>query len=115
MSPATTADKWKSKINRDFPNGLLMVWKGSEQSESAPLYRIWKVDVVGMEGLDPVVELRVFDVPKTFVGKIVSYNKVQDQPLMVEVKFEDMDTSMVWSGNISPELAEIFKAGPVAI
>jgi hypothetical protein len=111
--PANTVDKWQKRINRDFPNGLLMAWKGSENSESAPHYRIWKISVVEMEGFDPVVELRVFDVNKTFVGRVESYSKVQDKPLMMEVKFSDLDTPMIWSANISDQLAEIMKSGPV--
>lgn len=113
--PAETTNKWQSKIDRDFPNGLLMTWKGSENSESDPLYRIWKIAVVGMEGFDPVVELRVYDIPKTFVGRIVSYETIQDKPLMIEVKFDDIDKPMIWSGNVSPKLAELFKKGPMSI
>jgi hypothetical protein len=32
---------------------------------------------------------------------------------MVEVKFADLNTPMIWSANISDQLAEILKAGPV--
>ena len=111
--PTATVNKWQAKIKRYFPDGLLMTWKDSEQSESAPVYRIFKVDVVAMEGFDPVIELKVFDVPKRFVGRVVSYETIQDNPLMVEVKFEDIDKPMIWSANISPDLAELFRSGPV--
>ena len=113
--PNITADKWQKRIDKSFPDGLLMAWKGSENSESAPHYRVWKTSVVGMEGLDPVVELRVFDVPKTFVGQIISYTDVQEKPLLVEVVMEGFDKPMIWSANISPELAELMKSGPDAI
>lgn len=113
--PSLTADKWQKRISKDFPNGLLMAWKGSETSESDPLYRIWKITVVDMVGLDPVVELRVFDVPKTFVGQITSYETIQDDPLLAEVKLDGFDKPMVWSSNISPTLAELMKSGPDAI
>lgn len=108
----TAADKWQKRIDKEFPDGLLMAWKGSERSESAPVYRIWKITVVDMEGFDPVIELRVFDVAKTFVGRVLSYNQTQEHPRMVEVEFEGIETPMIWSGNISPQLAEIMKAGP---
>jgi hypothetical protein len=109
--PEALADKWQKTIDKDFPDGLLMAWKDSD-SESSPLYRIWKITVVGMEGFDPVVELKVFDVAKKFVGRLTSYKKTQDKPLMAEVKFENIDSSMVWSANISPQLAELMKSGP---
>jgi hypothetical protein len=111
--PAQTIDKWQKKINKDFPSGLLMAWKGSESSESDPHYRVWKVTVVEMEGFDPVIELRVFDVAKTFVGRVTKYETIQENPLLVEVIFEDIAKSMVWSANISPQLAELMKSGPV--
>lgn len=107
----STVDKWQKRINRDFPKGMLMVWKGSENSESDPVYRVWKINVVAMEGFDPVVELRVFDVAKIFVGRVISYKEIQEKPLMVEVKFDKYDRSMVWSANISDELAELMKDG----
>lgn len=110
--PSMSADKWQKRISKDFPNGLLMAWKGSEQSESDPLYRVWKTTVVDMVGFDPVVELRVFDVPKTFVGQITSYETIQDNPLVAEVKLAGFDKAMVWSANISPRLAELMKSGP---
>ena len=113
--PSMTADKWQARISKDFPNGLLMAWKGSENSESDPLYRVWKITVVDMVGLDPVVELRVFDVPKTFVGQITSYETIQEKPLVAEVKLEGFDKPMVWSANISPKLAELMKSGPGAV
>jgi hypothetical protein len=107
----STADKWQARIKKDFPKGLLMTWKGSENSESAPLYRVWKINVVDMEGFDPVVELRIFDVAKIFVGRVTSYSKVQDKPFMAEVKFENFDKAMIWSANISDQLAELMKNG----
>lgn len=111
--PNDTTDKWQKKIEKDFPDGLLMTWKGSENSESDPIYRIWKITVVDMEGFDPIVELKVFDVSKTFVGRVTSYETIQEKPLMVEVKFEEISKPMIWSSNISPQLAEILKSGPV--
>jgi len=113
--PADTVNKWQKKIDRDFPDGLLMTWKDSEQSESAPVYRIFKATVVDVKGFDPVIELRVFDVPKIFVGQVMSYETIQDKPLMVEVKFDNIDKPMIWSANISPVLAELFRQGPVGI
>lgn len=113
--PTTTVNKWQAKINREFPNGLLMMWKGSEESESAPVYRIFKANVLDVEGFDPIVELKVFDIPKRFVGRVVSYETIQDNPLMVEVKFEDIDTPMIWSANISDTLAALMKSGPIKI
>lgn len=113
--PADTANKWQSKINRDFPNGLLMAWKGSETSESDPHYRVWKITVVGMEGFDPILELQVFDVAKTFVGRVTSYETIQENPLMVEVKFDDIEKPMIWSANISDHLAQLMKKGPMSI
>lgn len=110
--PEALADKWQKTIDKSFPNGLLMAWKGSEESESAPLYRVHKITVVDMEGFDPVVELLVFDVAKRFVGRLTSFKKIQEKPLMAEVVFENIDTPMIWSGNISPQLAELFKSGP---
>lgn len=106
-----TTDKWQKRINKDFPRGLLMAWKGSENSESAPHYRIRKVTVVAMEGFDPVVELRVFDVAKIFVGQVTSYKEVQSSPFMAEVKFQDIDSPMIWSANISDQLADLMKDG----
>lgn len=113
--PADTVNKWQKKIDRDFPDGLLMTWKGSERSESDPVYRIFKAEVVDMKGFDPVIELRVFDVPKRFVGQVTSYETIQDKPLMVEVKFDNIDKPMIWSANISPTLAELFKKGPAGV
>lgn len=110
--PEALVDKWQKTIDKSFPDGLLMAWKGSENSESAPIYRVWKVTVIEMEGFDPVVELMVFDVAKRFTGRLTSFKKIQEKPLMAEVVLEGFDSPMIWSGNISPELAALFKSGP---
>src|SRR6188508_439513 len=113
--PEALVSKWQKTIDTDFPDGLLMAWKDSADSESSPLYRIWKITVVDMEGFDPIVELSVFDVAKRFVGRLTSYKKVQDKPLMIEVVFDNISSPMVWSGNISPQLAELMKSGPQSL
>lgn len=113
--PEALADKWQKTIDTDFPDGLLMAWKGSEESESSPLYRIYKISVVSMQGFDPIVELSVFDVAKKFVGRLTSYRKTQEKPLMAEVVFENIESPMIWSANISPQLAELMKSGPQSL
>jgi len=100
------ARKWQHKLDMDFPQGLQAAWNGKDDlSHGDPMfvYLCPRVEVTGMEGLDPVVMLPVPDFDKVVQpGSITKYEKVQTTPCkVVEVTFSGGRT-MAWSDGLTP-------------
>lgn len=98
--------RWQHKLDMDFPRGLLAAWNGrADLSHGDPMfvYLCPRVEVVSMEGLDPVVFLPVPDFDKVVQpGSITKYEKVQSTPCkVVEVTFSGGRT-MAWSDGLTP-------------
>jgi hypothetical protein len=102
-------ERWQARIDADFPDGLVMVWEGDDNSAT---YLVPYVKVLRMVGtFDPWVSFSTHTGIKGFDLQIVAYDVVQEKdPRIVRVRFENVTQIALWSTNMSPELRAEMRA-----
>lgn len=102
----TQVSKWQSLLDNDFPQGMICVYAGREDS---PVYRVPRVTVTGTAGFDPEVWLPVWSEADKVLGplRVLSYHVEQRNPCTVARVTVDgaADPAMLWSSGVSPLLA----------
>lgn len=64
-------------------------------------YFITRAEVIGQSGFDPVVALPVFNQDKLFRLRVLTYEPVHENPLVVHVTTDDAPNPMRWSAALS--------------
>lgn len=91
-----TVKQWSAKLAKEFPEGLLLSF-GNEMTD--PLYRCGRPRVLNAKGIIPKVQLQALDAPKEFVVNVVTYEKIQDSPLVVRIHTSEGEV-LEWSANV---------------
>lgn len=98
MASDDQATRWQSRLDREFPRGLLATWEDDDTPYLVP----W-VQVQGMRGADPIVYF-TNDSGRWFGPvALTSYEQFQASPhRMVRVTMDGEDRAMVWCAAVPP-------------
>lgn len=91
-----TVKLWSAKLAKDFPQGMLVSFGNGEND---PIYHVGRPRVLNAKGIIPKIQLQVLDVPKELVVDVVTYEVVQQSPLVAKVHGTDGEV-MTWSANV---------------
>lgn len=109
MSTEDQAVRWQKKFDRDYPKGLLATWDDLRTEDgNAPrhVYLCPRVEVTGMDGLNPVVMLPVPGWEKVVQpGAVESYQITQTSPKVAKVTFAG-GRSMSWGAGVNKAQAQ---------
>jgi hypothetical protein len=101
--------RWQAILDRTFPDGAICSWRHPGGSDFPVSYRVSRLEVTGMAGLDPMVTGSDSGSGRVFgPWRVTSYAK---QPGgLYEVRFDNIEETMTWSTRVTPQLAALLRA-----
>jgi hypothetical protein len=102
---------WSARIARDFPDGAVCTW--DRTGESPVIYMVPRIEVAGIEGLDPLVKLIPLDMSRVLGPlKLLSYSLAPGPwpPGTRRVTFDNEADAMFWN----PKVPQAMKAHGLA-
>lgn len=79
-----TVAQWQARFDEDFPYGALVLQDYGD-TDNDVAFLCPRIVVLDMVGAQPSIYIGVFEVGKSWTRTVVSYNKVQDDPVVFAI------------------------------
>lgn len=96
---------WQARCDRLFPRGAIAVW----DTPDSAVYRVPRVEVESMAGLDPVLDMPLHGAEKALgPWRATSWDVIQSRPAtVVRVTFENVPEALLLSSGVGQHLAQV--------